>query len=366
MDEVRISQILSLGASTQTTSIAFFYCKHKDSSRNSFLAVAKGLLSQLLDQNKHLTQYFYEKSSNCGETSLHTKMLAGELLRVALSCSKRTYIVLDGLDECDAKERKYIVEFFRNTVEALPIADMGSIRCLFVSQDDREARKDLSNVPSINICPSDTKHDIHSFVLIWKDKIEKKFGDLQEMRHEIAKIVTAKAQGIPSGLLLHTKVPISPSLITRQACSYSPNLSWRICMSKLRWRISFQNWQTFRRGSTKRMFIPIVLIRLELFVVLKLTTESRYARIVERILNQSTSTRRSDAQRLLQWLVCAKRPLRWYEFQATTCIDLKGEDYNPKRFSQMMWRETPKDLCGSLIEHHKDGTVDFVHPTARE
>lgn len=99
---------------------------------------------------------------------------------------------------------------------------------------------------------------------------------------------------------------------------------------------------------------------------MKLITEFRYARIVERILNQNTPTRKSDAQRLLQWLVCTKRPLKWYEFQATTCVDLKEQDYDPKRFSQRMWRESPKDLCGSLIEHHKDGTVDFVHPTARE
>lgn len=98
---------------------------------------------------------------------------------------------------------------------------------------------------------------------------------------------------------------------------------------------------------------------------LELIAGFRYARIVERILNQSTSRRKSDAQRLLQWLVCAKRPLKWYEFQATTCIDLK-EDYDLKRFSQRVWRENAKDLCGSLIEHHKDGTVDFVHPTARE
>lgn len=211
VEEIRMSQTPSRGPSTPDTSIAFFYCKHKDTSRNSFLAVAKGILSQLVDQNKHLIQHFYEKSSNCGETSLHTKALAGELLRVALSSFKRTYIILDGLDECDAKERKYVVEFFRNTVEALPTSDMDSIRCLFVSQDDRDARKDLSNIPSINISPSDTKHDIHSFVMILKDKIERKFGDLQGTRHDIAKIVTAKAQGISS--VLQFLIPNSRHLL---------------------------------------------------------------------------------------------------------------------------------------------------------
>lgn len=241
------------GAITHDTLIAFFYCKHKDTSRNSFIAIAKGLLSQLLDQNKHLIQYFYENSSNCGETSLHTKALAGELLRVALNSSKRTYIIIDGLDECEAKERRYVAEFFRNTVEALPTADMDSIRCLFVSQDDREARKDLSNIPSINICPSDTKHDIQSFVTIWKDKIEKKFGDLRGIKFDIAKIVTAKAQGIFSDLQL--RKPISPSLTICQACFYLPNLLWRIYMSRRRWQTLLQSWQTFRLVSIRRMLI---------------------------------------------------------------------------------------------------------------
>lgn len=194
IEELRTSRLSS--SSTLDTSIAFFYCKHKDVSRNSFLAVARGLRSQLLDQNKHLIQYFYDKSSECGETSLHTKALAGELLRVALGSSKRTHIIIDGLDECDAEERRYVVEFPRNTVDGLPVADMDSIHCLFISQDDAEARKGLANIPSMNIRPFDT---IQSFVAVWKDKIESKFGSLQGTRYDIAKIVTAKAQGRPAG-----------------------------------------------------------------------------------------------------------------------------------------------------------------------
>lgn len=99
---------------------------------------------------------------------------------------------------------------------------------------------------------------------------------------------------------------------------------------------------------------------------MKLITEFSYARIVDRILDQNTSTRKSDARWLLQWLVCTKRPLKWHEFQVTTCVDLNEEDYDPKRFSQRRWQESPKSMCGSLVEYHKDGTVDFVHPTARE
>lgn len=175
--------------------MAFFYCKHKDADRDNFLAVAKGILSQLLTQNPQLIQHFYEKSSECGETSLRTRLLAGELLQVALSSAQRIYVVLDGLDECDAKERRDVAKFFRNAVESLTATDMDSIRCLFVSQDDGVAKKHLVNVPMVAVRPSDTKHDIQSFVSVWKDKIENKHGSLQGTGCDLVKIVTARAHG---------------------------------------------------------------------------------------------------------------------------------------------------------------------------
>lgn len=92
----------------------------------------------------------------------------------------------------------------------------------------------------------------------------------------------------------------------------------------------------------------------------------RYGRIVERILDRNTSSRKDDAERLLRWLACVKRPLKWYEFQATVCVNLEDVDYNAESFLRRKWLQTPKDICGALVEHHHDQTVEFVHPTARE
>lgn len=194
VDEVRQLQKTSNSA-RQDTSIAFFYCKHHNPNYDGFLAASKGILSQLLAQNSHLIQYFYEKASLSGEPALRTKNLARELLDVALRCSKRTYVILDGLDECERKERKDITTFWRHTVESLPPADMATVRCLFVCQDDGAARKDFADIPYINIVPSDTKDDIQSFCELWKQKIEQKMGSLQNSGCDIVKIVTGKAQG---------------------------------------------------------------------------------------------------------------------------------------------------------------------------
>lgn len=152
-------------------------------------------MSQLVSQNSHLVQYFYEKLSLSGDPSLRTKSLARELLDVALNCSKTTYLVIDGLDECDRKDRKDIASYFKNAVQSLPRHDMDAIRCFFVCQDDAAARQDLTNIPSIGIRPADTKNDIHNFAQVWKTKIEGKLGSLQDTGYDVVKIVTAKAQG---------------------------------------------------------------------------------------------------------------------------------------------------------------------------
>jgi hypothetical protein len=88
----------------------------------------------------------------------------------------------------------------------------------------------------------------------------------------------------------------------------------------------------------------------------------RYTRIVHRVLNDTTPCESEDAALLLGWLVCAKRPLRWYEIQGGVSIDLSMQtvDFELRKLSV-----DSKALCGSLVEIHSDGEVDLVHLTAR-
>src|SRR5437763_7902 len=94
--------------------IVFFYCKHKDPQRNTFTAVAKGMLVQLLRQNDGLLSYLYEKALLSGETILESRVLAKELLETALKSLEKVYIIIDGVDECDRDEKKIIISWFRS------------------------------------------------------------------------------------------------------------------------------------------------------------------------------------------------------------------------------------------------------------
>ena len=83
---------------------------------------------------------------------------------------------------------------------------------------------------------------------------------------------------------------------------------------------------------------------------------------MDRVLSNPNAAERAMAKRLLGWVVCAKRPLKWHEIQCAVSIDLKEEsvDFDARRL-----RVNARELCGSLLEIRPGDRLDLVHRTAR-
>lgn len=108
------SVIIEKSKSLTSTIVAYFYCKYKDPERNTFVAVFRAIISQLFTQSKDsdLLQALYERSVESGERYLESQSLCTELLTIAVgSVSKNAgiYLIVDGLDECENKDRKVII-----------------------------------------------------------------------------------------------------------------------------------------------------------------------------------------------------------------------------------------------------------------
>jgi hypothetical protein len=103
------------------------------------------------------------------------------------------YLIIDGLDECKEAERNKISKRFLGIIEALPPANMDSIRCLFVSQDDGLARRTLGYLPTIKIT-TENKEDLKDYAAVWHQKLEAKFGSLRSNKSHIGNIISARAQ----------------------------------------------------------------------------------------------------------------------------------------------------------------------------
>lgn len=95
-----------------------------------------------------------------------------------------------------------------------------------------------------------------------------------------------------------------------------------------------------------------------------------YERVVSRVFENPVKAEREDAAKILGWITCSKRPLKWREVQAIFCIDPESETVD---FEDRQLLVTCKELCGSLVDLRSSGTqvsgledlVEFVHETAR-
>ncbi|KAI0123678.1 hypothetical protein BJ170DRAFT_640053 [Xylariales sp. AK1849] len=300
-------------------SIAYFYCKHRDNTRNSFLSVAKSVLAQLLQGNKELLPYFHEKASISPTACLSSMAVAKELLGVALNSGKTTYVILDGLDECERPARKELSTWFKAEVESTSSNNTNDIRCLFISQDDGVARKDLGQVPSIKITSADTRSDMRAFASTWHVRIEKKFGVIPGGGHNFTQIIMDRAKG----MFLFAKL-----------------------------LAEFMIDQPSRDALIKELDPTRLPIKLD----------DMYDRILGRIKEARTESFIRVVRQVIGWIVCAKRPLRWREIQGAVSIDLDSQDIDvDKRLLEM-----PKGLFSSLVEVQADDTVELIHGTARD
>lgn len=84
---------------------------------------------------------------------------------------------------------------------------------------------------------------------------------------------------------------------------------------------------------------------------------------MKRILKHAKSQRLQDyCLMIFGWLVCAKRPLKWHEIQCIQAIDPNEDELG---LEKRRFVDDAKTFCGSLVEDHHDGTIRFVHLTAR-
>jgi hypothetical protein len=104
---------------------------------------------------------------------------------------------------------------------------------------------------------------------------------------------------------------------------------------------------------------------------LKLKDVDRYERVVVRVLERPARPKREAAARILGWITCAARPLRWREIQSRFCIDFEQGCCNFKNRRV----DSCKVLCGSLVEADQcnwgtasetEIVISLVHNTAGE
>ena len=105
--------------------------------------------------------------------TLVSAQLFAECLETCLATMQKTYIIIDGIDECDAPERNEMISFFISLVKKADTP--GGLRALFISQDESDIRRLLRTATTLKLTGAHNKDDIESYATEWTKKIQTRF-----------------------------------------------------------------------------------------------------------------------------------------------------------------------------------------------
>ncbi|KAI0105552.1 WD40 repeat-like protein [Nemania sp. FL0031] len=300
-------------ANDEKRCVAYFYFKHNEKDRRKHKSLLRAILAQLISHDDVLSDHFLHEISSIDKAKLRsTKTLEG-LIKTALASYEVSYIVLDGLDECSRDQATKSINWFLSILKDQPQPTKTALRLLFCGQNDGNLEVLLAGQPSISLAAKGHQEDIYRYCQTRSKKITKSLG-IEDMNQHIVSRVTEEAKG----MFLYAYVVLE-------------NLSSLTTREDVQAEMAPDNFPTGIEKAAKC----------------------------------------EDATKILGWIACARRHLRWREIQSLFCIDpIKGTvDYEGKRL-----RVSGKDVCGSFIEvRHATGkgagpedTVVIVHNTARQ
>lgn len=300
--------------------VLYFYCKYSDGQKNSLTAALRSILAQMVQQNEEVLSFVYDKCASSSEATLESPTLLKELVEISLKSCGKACIILDGLDECAADEENRITAWLLKMLQSVNKDDPGSLRGLLISQRDAALERLLKSIPVISLDTQEHQKDIGAYCSSWSPRMKEKFDLPTAAAGQIAASVAAQAEG----LFLFAKLVMT-------------NLYE----------------QTSRRRLDAELEPDCFPSGLE----------AAYERIAHRVFNNPIKAEREDAQEILSWVICARRPLKWYEFQGGIfSIDTGSQTVD---FEDRRLRVTGRDLCGSLIEMRPGNTIELVHRTAK-
>ena len=155
----------------------------------------RSLIAQLLRNRADLVSHAYETYVKVGTVPKLGK--TKDLLKDLLRCLKITYILLDGLDECDSSDQKLLISELSNLALTDSKASLNppNLKILVCSRDTKDIARKMNKVPQISLT-SENQHvsqDIAAFTKKSLADLKDRFDD--GVVEEIGSAVVEKAEG---------------------------------------------------------------------------------------------------------------------------------------------------------------------------
>ncbi|KAH7110085.1 hypothetical protein B0J11DRAFT_448466, partial [Dendryphion nanum] len=196
------STLIEKCRSQSNTVVAYFYCRHADPSRNSFLGLAQSLILQFTRSNPSLLPYIVNIQATSDTTSLQSAKIAKEVLGVAVASFENLILIVDGLDECSKAGKKEIVEWIRASILLAKDDNSRNLRCCFFGQEDNDAGKLLKGIRNFQLTEKHNRNQITSYCESRAKSIGEDFDlsaqDIQNLTSSVCKNTDALSLDLDS------------------------------------------------------------------------------------------------------------------------------------------------------------------------
>lgn len=153
----------------------------------------RSLIAQLLRNRVDLLPQVYDNYVKVGAIPKLGNIR--DLLKDLLMCLETTYLLLDGLDECEGSHQKLILTELSNLAPADPEEVSVKLKILVCSRETKDIARKLTKAPLISLTSEDryVSQDIASFTKHSLLELKDRFDDT--IVEEIGKAIVRKAGG---------------------------------------------------------------------------------------------------------------------------------------------------------------------------
>jgi hypothetical protein len=176
-----------------TSETVYFYCKNGDPQRSTFNAIARSLISQMLQNDTSCLGYLYDTIIASGEYRPSTSALLKQILEALAICRNSLFIAIDGLDECEEHERSKIFSVVSGVSKECKVEQ--NIKFFLTSRKENDIRLSLRSAFHLKIEPRYVESDIKAYVELQTSKLSKKFDFDMKKERDIIKAALTRPKG---------------------------------------------------------------------------------------------------------------------------------------------------------------------------
>lgn len=196
--------------------VAYVYCKYNDGRRNTSTEILRSLIYQLAGDNDVCGEYLFDVATHSVERTASKREVLINVLKDVLQCYEEVFIGIDGLDECEHKERSTVIKLLKELLKIPP--SNPSLHLFVTGRAELDIEKFMTSaLYHVKIGPMELSNDISYYVKRRSANLARFDFTKQQMRDLNEKVSTRSAGEYAQPILipLRTKCKKGMFLLAR-------------------------------------------------------------------------------------------------------------------------------------------------------